>query len=197
MADQPAGWYPDPRGEAAQRYWDGTAWTDHVDGTPAGVSLHRIDEGIDTGPILARREVPVEPIDTGETLYRKLEDAGLEFGGHAFIAPDESFVPEMISSLKLRGAVGMAGLAPGAFDQFRTFTPTIVLEGQNGVTPSNPGNADLEPEKTTEIEGGFDMGLFNDRISIEVTGYYAKTRDAMAGRSTKIEKTTGTSNSVR
>jgi uncharacterized protein DUF2510 len=26
----PAGWYPDPTGQADQRYWDGNAWTDHV-----------------------------------------------------------------------------------------------------------------------------------------------------------------------
>src|SRR5262245_54565473 len=44
-----------------------------VDGTPAGVTLHSIDAGIDTGPIIARREVPIDPTDTGETLYRKLE----------------------------------------------------------------------------------------------------------------------------
>jgi hypothetical protein len=25
-----AGWYPDPRGRFDQRYFDGTAWTDHV-----------------------------------------------------------------------------------------------------------------------------------------------------------------------
>jgi methionyl-tRNA formyltransferase len=48
-----------------------------IEGTPAGVTLHEIDAGIDTGPILARAEVPVEPTDTGETLYRKLEAAGL------------------------------------------------------------------------------------------------------------------------
>lgn len=28
----PAGWYPDPSGEAAARWWDGTAWTEHVTG---------------------------------------------------------------------------------------------------------------------------------------------------------------------
>jgi hypothetical protein len=28
----PAGWYPDPHGDARQRYWDGTAWTDHFSG---------------------------------------------------------------------------------------------------------------------------------------------------------------------
>jgi hypothetical protein len=26
----PAGWYPDPSGQAAQRYWDGTAWSEQV-----------------------------------------------------------------------------------------------------------------------------------------------------------------------
>ena len=25
-----AGWYPDPTGAAAQRYWDGSRWTDHT-----------------------------------------------------------------------------------------------------------------------------------------------------------------------
>lgn len=49
-----------------------------VDGTPAGVTLHYIDAGVDTGDIIAQREVPVAPIDTGETLYRRLELASLE-----------------------------------------------------------------------------------------------------------------------
>lgn len=49
-----------------------------VERTPAGVSLHYIDSGIDSGGIVAQREVAVEPVDTGETLYRKLERAGLD-----------------------------------------------------------------------------------------------------------------------
>ena len=48
-----------------------------IEGTPAGVTLHGIDAGIDTGPILARAPVPVELTDTGGTLYRKLVEAGL------------------------------------------------------------------------------------------------------------------------
>src|SRR4051812_13220290 len=30
----PAGWYPDPHNQAAQRYWDGVQWTQHVSGGP-------------------------------------------------------------------------------------------------------------------------------------------------------------------
>ena len=48
-----------------------------IDGTPAGVALHYLDASIDTGDIIARREVPVEPIDTGRSLYRKLEKASV------------------------------------------------------------------------------------------------------------------------
>ncbi len=48
-----------------------------VDETPAGVTLHLVDEGVDTGPIVDQVEVEIEPIDTGLTLYRKLEQAGL------------------------------------------------------------------------------------------------------------------------
>ena len=49
-----------------------------VDGTPAGASLHYVDTGIDTGDIIARKEVSIEPTDTGASLYRKLEDTALK-----------------------------------------------------------------------------------------------------------------------
>lgn len=49
-----------------------------VEGTPSGVTLHYIDEGIDTGDVIAQKKVFVEPIDTGESLYRKLERASVE-----------------------------------------------------------------------------------------------------------------------
>lgn len=49
-----------------------------LEGTPSGVTFHYIDPGIDTGDIIAQKEVPVDPADTGETLYRKLERAGLD-----------------------------------------------------------------------------------------------------------------------
>jgi methionyl-tRNA formyltransferase len=46
-----------------------------VERTPAGATLHYMDEGIDTGDIIARREAPVTPDDTGDSIYRKIEDA--------------------------------------------------------------------------------------------------------------------------
>lgn len=46
-----------------------------VENTPAGVTLHYIDEGVDTGDIIAQQLVPVDLVDTGVTLYGKLEKA--------------------------------------------------------------------------------------------------------------------------
>ena len=49
-----------------------------AEGTPAGATLHMLDEGIDTGDILAQLEVETHPWDTGETLYRRLERASVD-----------------------------------------------------------------------------------------------------------------------
>lgn len=44
-----------------------------IDQTFAGTTVHWIDSGIDTGNILAQRQVEISPLDTGETLYHRLE----------------------------------------------------------------------------------------------------------------------------
>jgi len=49
-----------------------------VEGTPAGVTLHYIDEGVDTGDIIAQKEVSILLSDTGATLYKKLDKACVE-----------------------------------------------------------------------------------------------------------------------
>jgi len=44
-----------------------------VDETPSGATLHYMDEGVDTGDIIAQREILVKFEDTGESLYHKTE----------------------------------------------------------------------------------------------------------------------------
>lgn len=44
-----------------------------IDRTPAGATLHYIDQGIDTGNIIAQEKIEIAPVDTGESLYKKLE----------------------------------------------------------------------------------------------------------------------------
>lgn len=48
-----------------------------VDRVPFGVSLHRVDEGIDSGDVVAQAELPYDWEDTGGSLYCKATDAML------------------------------------------------------------------------------------------------------------------------
>ncbi len=91
----------------------------------------------------------------------------------------EDMLPDLVSSAKVRAAVGMAGKAPGAFDQFQTYLPNTVLEDVAGVSPSNPGNTDLEPEVKLEYEAGLDLGLFDNLVGVEATYWHATTQNAL------------------
>lgn len=55
-----------------------------IENTPAGVSIHFMDDGIDTGPIIARRKIDVSFSDNARDLYKKLEDAQFELFGETW-----------------------------------------------------------------------------------------------------------------
>lgn len=66
-----------------------------IDGTPAGVTLHYLDEGVDTGPIITARQVKVESWDTGESLYHRLEGAAFDlFTAEWPTCLDRSAIPQ-------------------------------------------------------------------------------------------------------
>ena len=88
---------------------------------------------------------------------------------------------ELLSTFRVRGAVGQSGLQPGAFDKFTTFSPQPSVEGP-GVQPANLGNASLRPEVSTEWEAGAEMGLFDDQWSIDVTYWNRTVEDALVAR---------------
>ncbi|MGA9471850.1 MAG: formyltransferase family protein [Terriglobales bacterium] len=71
-----------------------------VDRTPAGVTLHSIDEGIDTGDIICQKKVSVMPTDTGESLYHKLECAGLELLREAWPAIESGQIRRAAQTLE-------------------------------------------------------------------------------------------------
>jgi UDP-4-amino-4-deoxy-L-arabinose formyltransferase/UDP-glucuronic acid dehydrogenase (UDP-4-keto-hexauronic acid decarboxylating) len=49
-----------------------------INNEPSGVTLHRIDAGIDSGDILDQRKVPLQEDETDQSLYGKVERAGME-----------------------------------------------------------------------------------------------------------------------
>jgi methionyl-tRNA formyltransferase len=46
-------------------------------GAPVGVTVHLVDAGVDTGPILLREEIPLAPGETFATLRRKHQDVAV------------------------------------------------------------------------------------------------------------------------
>jgi methionyl-tRNA formyltransferase len=52
-------------------------WYPHVhsmiDGSMLGVTLHRVDDGADTGPIWVQKKVELSPYDTAKTIYDRLQ----------------------------------------------------------------------------------------------------------------------------
>jgi len=87
-----------------------------------------------------------------------------------------------ISSLRLRAAAGSAGQNPGYLAAEQFYNPVAVtVAGTDvpGFTVGGAGNPNLKPEKSTEFEGGFDLGVFDDRLNIGYTHYNKITKDAL------------------
>lgn len=97
----------------------------------------------------------------------------------AYNISDESFWPSWWDGMKLRAAWGESGRAPGSFDAVRTWDPISADEGNPGVTPITLGNPALGPERSRELEFGFEGAMFNGRVGFDVTRFLQKTYDAL------------------
>ncbi|MEO7366506.1 MAG: TonB-dependent receptor [Gemmatimonadaceae bacterium] len=98
----------------------------------------------------------------------------------SYVISDESFWPRrFIETLKLRAAVGDAGKAPGAFDAVRTWVPVAAENGKPAFSTNQIGNSDLGPERTREVEFGFDASALGGRIAVEYSHFNDHTYDAL------------------
>lgn len=86
-----------------------------------------------------------------------------------------------ISALRLRAAWGQSGRQPGAFDKLTTFNP-LSGDAGSGLVPGNIGNPDLKPEVSTELEGGAEVGLFNDRLGLQYTYWKRDVTDLLVDK---------------
>jgi len=102
----------------------------------------------------------------------------------SWIISDETFFPQLnwLGQVRLRTAYGASGVQPGPNDAIRSFEAVTANVGGldlPAVRNDLLGNKDLRPEKSTELEAGFEMLMLGDRLSIDLTGYQKKTRDAL------------------
>lgn len=99
--------------------------------------------------------------------------------GLAYVLSDHDFWPKTIETFKVRGAIGESGKAPGAFDAVRTWSPIAGDEAKPGFTPSQLGNPTLGPERTRELEFGFETSAFAGRYAVDFTYFNTTTSDAL------------------
>ncbi len=77
----------------------------------------------------------------------------------------------LASELKLRAAYGETGNLPIPNAKFTSLLPTNI-GGRAGLLPATrQGNPDIRPERTKELEAGFDAALLNEHLSLNFTYY--------------------------
>ena len=112
--------------------------------------------------------------DIDPTIYPKVSGS--------WTVTESAWDPGFIDDLQLRAAYGVAGNQPTTFSAIRTYEPTFGFNDGPGIRPFRPGNPLLKPERTSEIEGGFDVLAYGGRVSLEVTAFTQTTSDAILER---------------
>ncbi|MEP6622735.1 MAG: SusC/RagA family TonB-linked outer membrane protein, partial [bacterium] len=84
-----------------------------------------------------------------------------------------------LGDLRLRGAYGAAGAQPGTFDAARLYTSSVGYQNAGGLVPSSFGNPELKPERSTELELGFETSLLARRMDVSYTHFSRAVTDAI------------------
>lgn len=105
-----------------------------------------------------------------------------KLSGTWVIHEEPFFDVDWIDQFRFRSAWGAAGQQPGTFDAPRLFEPEIGFQDQPALVPSSFGNPELKPERSEELEAGFDLGLLDDRIEVQFTRYQRWIKDAIVQR---------------
>jgi TonB-linked SusC/RagA family outer membrane protein len=105
----------------------------------------------------------------------------------SWLISNEGFFPkpQFLNQLRLRFGWGQAGQRPG-FGQSESFFGARGVQRASAELPAliltATGNPALKVERTTEYEGGFDLGLFDNRLSTEFTVFTRRSMDAHIAR---------------
>src|SRR6185503_4947471 len=98
----------------------------------------------------------------------------------SWVASEEPwFKLPFIGDLRLRGALGAAGTQPGTFDADRLYVSYPGYQNAAGLVPSSFGNPQLKPERSNELELGFETTLLRGRMDIEYTHFGRNVTDAI------------------
>lgn len=118
-------------------------------------------------------------------------------GSVAWRISEENFAQNIswLSNLKLRLSIGQTGNQEIGSYVTQAFigSTNVALGGavQPGLYPSSMASPDLKWEKTTQYNGGIDIGLINNRIAMSIDYYYKLTSDMLLSVPLPTSTTTG------
>ncbi len=120
--------------------------------------------------------------------------------GASYRISEETWFPlrDKINLMRLRSSWGQAGIRPGTTAALQFFAANVYRDANAdvpGLIYQTLGNANLRPETVSEVEGGVDFGMFNDRITTSVTYYNKKSSDAIVNQT--LAPSIGTGNTTR
>jgi TonB-linked SusC/RagA family outer membrane protein len=138
--------------------------------------------------------------DNNSAFGRNFGTAYYPRAGASYRVSEEAWFPlkDQINQLRLRTSWGQAGIRPGTTAALQFFASNVYRENAAdvpGLIYQTLGNANLRPETVTEVEGGFDLGLFNDRITTSLTYYDKKSSDAIVNQT--LAPSIGTGSTAR
>lgn len=88
----------------------------------------------------------------------------------------------LFDNLKIRAAYGQAGNFP-TFGSKYNLISNFNIGGNTGLLLATVrGNKDIAPERTSELEAGFDLSMFNGRIGLEFSVYEKRITDFLLQR---------------
>ncbi len=126
--------------------------------------------------------------DAGSAFGRRVKAPTFPKLSMSWLVSQESFFPqfEALHNFRLRFAYGHSGVQPSTTAALRTFqSGEGYVDGVrvNAAYLLSLGNVALLPERVREFEGGFDISLLNDRVTIEQTTYRKISKNALVSRS--------------
>jgi TonB-linked SusC/RagA family outer membrane protein len=89
-----------------------------------------------------------------------------KISGAWVISEERWFHVRKVDQLRLRFAYGAAGTQPGTFDAAQTYTPDVGYKDQPALVPNAIGNPTLQPERSAELELGFEATVLNQRVDL-------------------------------
>ena len=123
-------------------------------------------------------------LDDNSAFGRNFKTRPLPKFSASWLARDDQ-AAGFLNTFRLRAAYGQSTQQPGSVDALRFYAQAAVRKdaaSASGVSFANLGNADLKPEKSQELEAGFDAALLRGRVTFEATFFYKKTDDALIER---------------